>query len=155
MQRQPSPSYSYSSSSSWPFSSSSSSSSSSAGGLVLGVSPTLQLVLLLLLGPQLLQVGLAVLVDEHHLRPRGHGVVRPRLGRWVLPLCPVPIPAVMPLVWLALTVDIVFLLVVGRGESHGDLAIEDAQGDAGDGVFEVVLGGQAVVESGISLWQRL
>lgn len=42
---------------------------------------------------------------------------------------------------------------VGGGEGLHDLAVQDAKGDAGNRVLEVVLGGQTVVEASVRLRQ--
>lgn len=42
---------------------------------------------------------------------------------------------------------------VGGGEGFHDLAVQDAKGDAGNRVLEVVLGGQTVVEASVRLRQ--
>ena len=88
------------------------------------------LALLLLLGTQLFPVGLAVLVDQSDLgRERGGDEGRLRVG------------ARLPGLGL--------LVLVLRGESQDDVPVQDAQRHAGHGVFEVVLGGEAVVEAGV------
>lgn len=42
---------------------------------------------------------------------------------------------------------------VGGGEGLHDLAVQDAKGDAGNRVLEVVLGGQTVVKASVRLRQ--
>lgn len=94
------------------------------------------LPLLLLLGADLFPVGLAVLVNQSDLGwewcgGEGGLQVRPRLASFRL------------------------LLLVLSGQRQDDVSIEDAQRHAGDRVLEVVLGGEAVVQPGVRLVERL
>lgn len=98
----------------------------------------------------LLPVGLAVLVYETHLWLRGQ-LGRARLGwgrrRWGLPL----LVLLMVLVVVGAVAMVRWGLVrdVGGGQGLHDLAVQDAERDTGDRVFEVVFSGQAVVEAGV------
>lgn len=106
--------------------------------LALCVSAAGPLALLMLrFGAELVPVGLAVLVDQPDLRWEGRGGhgrrrVRARLLSFGL-----------------------FVLFVSGGESQDDVSIQDAQRHAGHRVFEVVLRGEAVVESCVRLVERL
>lgn len=96
----------------------------------------LLLLLLLLFGAELFPVRLAVLVNQSYLRREGRGGdgglhVRSRLPSFGL------------------------LLLVLIGEGQHDVSVEDAQRHAGHRVFEVVLGGEAVVEPRVRLVERL
>ena len=87
----------------------------------------LLLLLLLLFGAELFPVRLTVLVDQSYLRREWRGGdgglhVRPRLAGFGL------------------------LLLVLISEGQHDVSVEDAQRHAGHRVFEVVLGGEAVVQ---------
>lgn len=106
--------------------------------LALCVSAAGPLALLMLrFGAELVPVGLAVLVNQSDLRWEGrggHGRLRVRAR----------------LVSVGLLV-----LFVSSGESQDDVSIQDAQRHTGHGVFEVVLSGEAVVESCVGLVERL
>lgn len=80
-------------------------------------------------GAELVPVGLAVLVNQSDLRWEGPGGHR-RLQ-----------------VQVRLVSFGLFVLFVPSGESQDDVSIQDAQRHTSHGVFEVVLGGEAVVES--------
>lgn len=88
-------------------------------------------LLMLRFGAELVPVGLAVLVHQSDLGWEGRGGrrgahVRARLVGFGL-----------------------FVLFVASGESQDDVSVQDAQRHASHGVFEVVLGGEAVVEAGV------
>lgn len=106
--------------------------------LALCVSAAGPLALLMLrFGAELVPVGLAVLVNQSDLRWEGPGGHR-RLQ-----------------VQVRLVSFGLFVLFVPSGESQDDVSIQDAQRHTSHGVFEVVLGGEAVVESCVWLVERL
>lgn len=99
----------------------------------------------------LLPVGLAVLVYETYLRLRGQ-LEWARLvwgrQRWGLPLL---LQLMVVLVVVGVVAVVWWGLVRNVGSSQGlhNLAVQNAEGDAGNRVLEVVLSGQAVVEAGV------
>lgn len=109
--------------------------------LLVGVSAVGAFGFVGLAGALLLPVGLAVLVDEAHLGLRGELLEGWRRG--------------MRRGWRRGAMMVVLVVTfrlhraVRGGQGLHDLAVQDPQGHSGYGVFEVVLGGEAVIETSV------